>query len=48
MFHLKPMPTKIILAHILANLKKKGYHDSFKIEIKSNGNAMNMGTATRM
>ncbi|MGM5469209.1 hypothetical protein ACS386_02935 [Flavobacteriaceae bacterium LMO-SS05] len=41
------MPFKINLAQKRASLKKKGYHASFKIEMKSSGNKTNMGTATR-
>jgi len=42
------MPNKIIFAQILAILKKYGYHDSFKMEISRMGNAISIGSATRM
>jgi hypothetical protein len=42
------MPIKINLAHIRANLKKKEYHDSLKMEMTRMGNKANMGKATRM
>ena len=35
-------------AQIRAILKKKGYHDSFEIEIKSMGNRISIGNATSM
>jgi len=42
------MPNKINLAHNRANLKKKGYQDSFEMEMRRIGNITKIGKATRM